>query len=84
MIVLALFTACKTPPPVADPLAIAPGDFSLDVTVVTNESHTLAHMRSSRYVVFPDGSLHHGDGQRDQRSGTHRRVRDERRGRTRR
>ena len=61
MIVLALFTACKTPPPVADPLAIAPGDFSLDVTVVTNESHTLAHMRSSRYVVFPDGSLHHGD-----------------------
>lgn len=61
MIVLALLVACKTPPPVTDPLAIAPGDFSLDVTVVTNESHTLAHMRSSRYVVFPDGSLHHGD-----------------------
>lgn len=61
MIVLVLLAACKAPPPVVDPLAIAPGDFSLDVTVVTSEPHTLAHMRSSRYVVFPDGSLHHGD-----------------------
>ena len=61
MIVLALLSACKAPPPVTDPLAIAPSDFSLDVTVVTSEQHTLAHMRSSRFVVFPDGSLHHGD-----------------------
>ena len=61
MIVLALLAACKTPPPITDPLAVAPGDFSLDVTVVTNEPHTLAHMRSSRFVVFSDGSLHHGD-----------------------
>jgi hypothetical protein len=61
MIVPVLLVACKTQPPVTDPLAIAPSDFSLDVTVVTSEPHTLAHMRSSRYVVFPDGSLHHGD-----------------------
>ena len=44
-----------------DPLSIAPNDFSLDVTVVTTEPHTLAHMRSSRFVVFPNGALHHGD-----------------------
>jgi len=46
---------------VTDPLSIAPNDFSLDVTVVTTEPHTLAHMRSSRFVVFPNGALHHGD-----------------------
>ena len=61
MIVLVHLAACNTPQAVTDPLAIAPGDFSLDVTVVTTEPHTLAHMRSSRFVVFPDGSLHHGD-----------------------
>tara|TARA_X000001036_G_scaffold83925_1_gene75964 strand:+ start:1715 stop:2239 length:525 start_codon:yes stop_codon:yes gene_type:complete len=44
-----------------DPLSVAPDDFSLDVTVVTTEPHTLAHMKSSRYVVFPNGALHHGD-----------------------
>jgi hypothetical protein len=58
---LALLPACTTAPQVKDPLAIAPSDFSLDVTVVTAEPHTLAHMRSSRFVVFPNGALHHGD-----------------------
>ncbi len=58
---LALLPACSAPPQVIDPHAIAPSDFSLDVTVVTTEPHTLAHMRSSRYAVFPNGALHHGD-----------------------
>lgn len=61
MLFVMLLSACTAYPPVTDPLAIAPNDFSLDITVVTSEPHTLAHMRSSRFVVFPDGSLHHGD-----------------------
>ena len=65
-IVLLLFSllflpSCTAQPQVKDPLSIAPTDFSLDVTVVTTEPHTLAHMRSSRFVVFPNGALHHGD-----------------------
>ena len=56
-----LFAGCTANPPVTDPLSVAPNDFSLDVTVVTTEPHTLAHMRLSRFVVFPDGALHHGD-----------------------
>jgi hypothetical protein len=53
--------SCIAQPQVTDPLSIAPNDFSLDVTVVTTEPHTLAHLRSSRFVVFPNGALHHGD-----------------------
>jgi hypothetical protein len=65
-IVLALFSAmlfagCSASPQMTDPLSVAPNDFSLDVTVVTSEPHTLAHMKSSRFVVFPNGALHHGD-----------------------
>ena len=56
-----LFAGCTASPPVTDPLSIAPNDFSLDVTVVTAEPHTLVHMKSSRFVVFPNGALHHGD-----------------------
>ncbi|MDP7005263.1 MAG: hypothetical protein QF718_03535 [Phycisphaerales bacterium] len=56
-----LLTGCTANPPVTDPLSIAPNDFSLDITVVTTEPHTLAHMKSSRFVVFPNGALHHGD-----------------------
>ncbi len=56
-----LFPACTARPPVTDPLSIAPNDFSLDVTVVTSAPHTLAHMRTSRFVIFPNGALHHGD-----------------------
>lgn len=61
LFLLIFVPACTAPPQVTDPLSIAPNDFSLDVTVVTAEPHTLAHMRSSRFVVFPDGALHHGD-----------------------
>ena len=56
-----LFVGCTAKPSVVDPLTIAPNDFSLDVTVVTTEPHTLAHLKSSRFVVFPNGALHHGD-----------------------
>lgn len=56
-----LLHSCTTNPRVTDPQALTPSDFSLDITVVTAEPHTLAHMRSSRYVIFPDGALHHGD-----------------------
>ena len=56
-----LFPACTAAPAVKDPLSSSPNDFSLDVTVVTTEPHTLAHMRSSRFVLFPNGALHHGD-----------------------
>ena len=56
-----LFAGCSANPQVTDPLSIAPNDFSLDVTVVTAETHTLAHMKSSRFVVFSNGALHHGD-----------------------
>jgi len=56
-----LLSACSVKPPITDPLSIVPNDFSLDVTVVTTKPHILAHMRSSRFVVFPDGALHHGD-----------------------
>jgi hypothetical protein len=58
---VALVPACTAPPQVKDPLSISPNDFSLDVTVVTSEPHSLAHLRSSRFVVFPNGALHHGD-----------------------
>ena len=65
-IVLSLFSVlliagCSASSPVIDPLSVSPNDFSLDVTVVTTEPHTLAHMKSSRFVVFPNGALHYGD-----------------------
>ncbi len=56
-----LLVGCAANPPVTDPLSSAPNDFSLDITVVTSEPHDLAHMKSSRFVVFPNGALHHGD-----------------------
>ena len=36
-----------------------PDDFSLDVTILAAEDEPEAHRRTARYVVFPDGSLHH-------------------------
>ena len=56
-----LLHSCTANPRVTDPQSLTPSDFSLDISVVTAERHTLAHMRSSRYVIFPDGALHHGD-----------------------
>ena len=63
LMIAMLLPACSVNPPITDPMSVVPNDFSLDVTVVTTEPHTLAHMRSSRYIVFPDGSLHHGTKQ---------------------
>ncbi len=48
----------------ADPLGIAPTDFSIEATVMTGEGATLtnaAHLRQSRYVLFADGSLYFGE-----------------------
>ena len=36
-----------------------PDDFSLDVTILAAEDEPEAHRRTARYVVFPDGALHH-------------------------
>jgi hypothetical protein len=48
----------------ADPLGIAPTDFSIEATVLTGEGatvHESAHLRQSRYVLFADGSFHYGE-----------------------
>ena len=42
-----------------DPFGSVPDDFSLDVTILTAEDEPEAHRRTARYVLFPDGSLHH-------------------------
>ncbi len=56
-----LFSGCTTNHPITDPLSVAPNDFSLDITIAATEPHHLAHLNSSRFVVFPNGALHHGD-----------------------
>ena len=56
-----LLCSCSANQRINDSLGLLPSDFSLDVTVATVEQHTLAHMRSSRFVLFPDGSIHYGD-----------------------
>ena len=58
---LILLTSCALNSRVRGLESNAPFDFSLDITVVTTELHMLAHMRSSRYVIFPDGSIHYSD-----------------------
>lgn len=43
-----------------DPFAIAPMDLSIDVSILVGESVTdrsAAHLRPSRYMLLPDGSL---------------------------
>ena len=36
-----------------------PRNFSIDVTILAAEDEADAHRRTARYVLFPDGSLHH-------------------------
>ncbi|MCH2151845.1 MAG: hypothetical protein MK089_00705 [Phycisphaerales bacterium] len=36
-----------------------PDDFSVDVTILTEEDGDAADLRNARYVVFPDGTLHY-------------------------
>ncbi|MBM44229.1 MAG: hypothetical protein CMJ36_04355 [Phycisphaerae bacterium] len=42
-----------------DYYADVPEHFSIDVTILAAEDEPEAHRRTARYVVFPDGSLHH-------------------------
>lgn len=42
-----------------DHYADVPENFSIDVTILAAEDEPEAHRRTARYVVFPDGSLHH-------------------------
>ena len=36
-----------------------PDDFSVDVTILTEQEGAAADLRNARYVVFPDGTLHY-------------------------
>ena len=36
-----------------------PDDFSVDLTILTEEEGSAADLRNARYVVFPDGTLHY-------------------------
>ncbi len=56
-------TADESPSFATDPLAAVPIDFSIDLTILTGAGvgpHAEVHLRPSRYVLFPDGSLHFG------------------------
>ncbi len=58
----ALLAGCAAPPPAGvDPLGAAPADFSLSLTVLSDQpvADQAVHLRQGRYVLFPDGSLHH-------------------------
>lgn len=55
---------CESAAPTnSDPFAVVPMDLSIDVSILVGESindHTEAHLRQSRYVLLPDGSLRFG------------------------
>ena len=57
-------TPVEPPPPLTtDPFAVVPMDFSIDLTILAGETmrdRDQVHLRQSRYVLFPDGSLHYG------------------------
>lgn len=53
--------ASTTPVPTRDPYAGVPDDFSVDVTILAAENEPGAHRRTSRYVLYPDGTLLHDD-----------------------
>lgn len=57
-----LLAGCASTQPVGasrDYYADVPEHFSIDVTILAAEDELEAHRRTARYVVFPDGSLHH-------------------------
>ena len=62
--ILILLGGCTAAPEYAvDPLSGAPADFTIDLTIlrITDDEQTLpVHLRPSRFVLFPDGSLHFG------------------------
>jgi hypothetical protein len=65
LLFLAIPSGCATAERMGDdPLAAVPGDFSIDLTVLTGAGtplRTEAHLRPGRFVVFADGSLHYGE-----------------------
>lgn len=62
--ILIILGGCSAAPQYAvDPLSGTPSDFTVDLTIlrVTDGQQTLpVHLRPSRFVLFPDGSLHFG------------------------
>ncbi len=60
----AIVGGCANKPRVVeDPLGSTPEDFSLDLTVLTGpgtDEYPQAHLRQSRFVMMPDGTLHFG------------------------
>lgn len=71
LLMLVVTAGCAAGPGASiDPLGAAPPDFSLDVTVLTRPATTSAaderaapleaHLRPSRSILFPDGSLCYG------------------------
>ena len=60
--ILIMLGGCSAAPEYAvDPLSGAPSDFTVDLTIlrITDGKQTLpVHLRPSRFVLFPDGSLH--------------------------
>jgi hypothetical protein len=59
-----VLTACSVHPPMdVDPLGAAPENFTLDMTILTGpgaDSHAEAHLKQSRMVLLPDGTLRYG------------------------
>lgn len=64
MLAIVLPAGCAANPRVVeDPLGSTPEDFSLDLTVLTGDDvddFPQAHLRQSRFVLMPDGTLHFG------------------------
>ncbi len=70
-LILLAVSGCTTGPsepmagavPVDDPLDVAPDDFSIDLTISTarDDPNLPKETRSSRFVLFADGSLHWGN-----------------------
>lgn len=73
MLMAAALGGCSAPPHASvDPLGAAPADFTLDVTVLAGrdvQQTGEAHRTQSRYVLFPDGSLHHAVDVERERGG---------------
>ncbi len=63
-VILIMLGGCSAAPQYAvDPLSGAPADFTIDLTIlrITDGEQTLpVHLRPSRFVLLPDGSLHFG------------------------
>jgi len=60
---LAMLCGCGGPPATVEIPIDPPPDLTVDVTVLSGDDEAPlkpAHLRTSRYVLFPDGALHSG------------------------